>query len=665
MDINMQTVGATGVRTHADKMLPDLSVLSSPEIEIPTLTLQSPVNMESDPLNGISLSGIINQFIHLPQEQDQSEANNIVYHMTPVNNMMQSQQYHNTYNLLQGDVCPPQAEQIQKPFIRIVEQPKSNSLRFRYQCEGRGAGALQGQHSSQERKTYPKIQIVGTNKKAVVVVSCVTHDTDIPRAHPHNLVSPASVGKDGCKRGVCTLHVSSEDMTVEFQHLGIQCVRKKDIEDSLKQRKEIRVDPFKQGFKHIDNASSIDLNAVKLCFQAFLEDPKNPGKFTVPLDPICSSNIFDAKARKELQVMDISDIMSPAEGGKKILIFCEKVAREDIKVRFYDNKGWEGWGEFTPSDVHKQYGIALKTPKYRDGNIKEKTKVFLELFKPSDESVSEPQDFFFYSYDGVGSNFSLISNGNGHDIKHNFTAFNGYKDMKDLKIKQETTDWAQNRLSGVYPGSHGQYTNRSQTGPDPSLLNIQRTSGYNNTPTAGASNNNAFIQQQQQQNYIPNIPNVHQGYPGSIPPSMPQLMNPYTCQQPSPDSQGFANMHLASPQHKQDHQYQVDDEIENVSGKLESFSLSDAIETSLNMQGMHAPQEEPRPRGKRSQQTAALESGSNVVPREMARLGSGQVGAGGGLLDTPDCSGQISGGQPANTGHMSGYLNNCRQINDL
>lgn len=185
--------------------------------------------------------------------------------------------------------------------------------------------------------------------------------------------------------------------------------------------------------------------ALFIYFQAFLEDPKNPGKFTVPLDPICSSNIFDAKARKELQVMDISDIMSPAEGGKKILIFCEKVAREDIKVRFYDNKGWEGWGEFTPSDVHKQYGIALKTPKYRDGNIKEKTKVFLELFKPSDESVSEPQDFFFYSYDGVGSNFSLISNGNGHDIKHNFTAFNGYKDMKDLKIKQETTDWAQNR----------------------------------------------------------------------------------------------------------------------------------------------------------------------------------------------------------------------------
>ena len=52
---------------------------------------------------------------------------------------------------------------------------------------------MSGQSSTQDRKTYPKIQITGTRRKAVVVVSCVTHDTDMPRAHPHNLVSPASV----------------------------------------------------------------------------------------------------------------------------------------------------------------------------------------------------------------------------------------------------------------------------------------------------------------------------------------------------------------------------------------------------------------------------------------------------------------------------------------
>ena len=68
------------------------------------------------------------------------------------------------------------------------------------------------------------------------------------------------------------------------------------------------------------------------------------------------------------------------------------------------------------------------------------------------------------------------------------------------------------RLSGVYPGNHGQYNNRSQTGGDPSMLNIQSTSAYNNTAAGGgggtAGNNNGFIQQQQQ-SYIPNIPNIH------------------------------------------------------------------------------------------------------------------------------------------------------------
>merc|ERR1712073_252838 len=187
-----------------------------------------------------------------------------------------------------------------------------------------------------DKKTFPKIQIVGYKGPAVVVVSCVTHDSDVPKTHPHNLVSPASVGRDGCKKGVCTMNVNNEEMSVEFPHLGIQCVRRRDIADALKQRQEIRVDPFRQGFGHVDSSNSIDLNAVKLCFQVFLENPKTPGKYTVILDPVCSKPIFDAKAKKELQIMDMSDNTAPADGGKKIIILCEKVSKEDIKVRFYD-----------------------------------------------------------------------------------------------------------------------------------------------------------------------------------------------------------------------------------------------------------------------------------------------------------------------------------------
>ena len=137
------------------------------------------------------------------------------------------------------------------------------------------ASVLQGANSTPELKTYPKIKIEGYKGPAVVVVSCVAHEGEKPRAHPHNLVSPAAVGREGCKRGVCTMNVpyvpsQNEDMTVEFQHLGIQCVRKRDIGDALKQREQIRVDPFRQGFDHMNSPQAVDLNAVRLCFQVQL-----------------------------------------------------------------------------------------------------------------------------------------------------------------------------------------------------------------------------------------------------------------------------------------------------------------------------------------------------------------------------------------------------------
>lgn len=114
--------------------------------------------------------------------------------------------------------------------------------RFRYECEGRSAGSIPGVHSTPENKTYPTIEIVGYRGRAVVVVSCVTKDAPY-RPHPHNLV-----GKDGCKKGVCTVEINSDSMCVSFSNLGIQCVKKKDIEEALRVREEIRVDPYKSEY---------------------------------------------------------------------------------------------------------------------------------------------------------------------------------------------------------------------------------------------------------------------------------------------------------------------------------------------------------------------------------------------------------------------------------
>lgn len=73
------------------------------------------------------------------------------------------------------------------------------------------------------------------------------------RAHPHKLV-----GKDICSKGVCTLEINNETMTATFANLGIQCVKKKDIDESLKEREKIRVDPFRSKYS-IAKFSSIAL----------------------------------------------------------------------------------------------------------------------------------------------------------------------------------------------------------------------------------------------------------------------------------------------------------------------------------------------------------------------------------------------------------------------
>ena len=73
---------------------------------------------------------------------------------------------------------------------------------------------LYGETSTTAKKTFPKIkvgsiastlclssafsivgnfQVLGCSGPAMVVVSCVTHDSEPPKAHPHTLISRANV----------------------------------------------------------------------------------------------------------------------------------------------------------------------------------------------------------------------------------------------------------------------------------------------------------------------------------------------------------------------------------------------------------------------------------------------------------------------------------------
>jgi len=46
-----------------------------------------------------------------------------------------------------------------EPSVDITEEPRARGLRFRYKCEGRSAGSLPGEHSTNEQKTFPTIRV--------------------------------------------------------------------------------------------------------------------------------------------------------------------------------------------------------------------------------------------------------------------------------------------------------------------------------------------------------------------------------------------------------------------------------------------------------------------------------------------------------------------------
>ncbi|XP_048456939.1 proto-oncogene c-Rel-like [Rhincodon typus] len=81
-----------------------------------------------------------------------------------------------------------------EPYVEIVEQPKQRGMRFRYKCEGRSAGSIPGEHSTDNNRTYPSIQVANYFGRGRVLVTLVTKMEPF-KPHPHDLV-----GKD-CKDG--------------------------------------------------------------------------------------------------------------------------------------------------------------------------------------------------------------------------------------------------------------------------------------------------------------------------------------------------------------------------------------------------------------------------------------------------------------------------------
>ncbi|XP_063774290.1 proto-oncogene c-Rel [Pseudophryne corroboree] len=273
-----------------------------------------------------------------------------------------------------------------KPYIEIFEQPRQRGMRFRYKCEGRSAGSILGERSTENNRTYPSIQLqnVNYNCKGKVRVSLVTKNEPY-RPHPHDLV-----GKD-CRDGYYETEFGADRRVLCFQNLGIQCVRRKEVKDAIHSRMIRELNPFKVSNDQLLTIEDYDLNVVRLCFQVFLSDAD--GNYTIALAPVVSNPIYDNRAPNtaELRICRVNKNCGSAAGGDEIFLLCDKVQKDDIQVRFFTDK-WEDKGQFGQADVHRQVAIVFKTPAF-PFHITEVTTVKMQLKRPSDQEVSEPMDF--------------------------------------------------------------------------------------------------------------------------------------------------------------------------------------------------------------------------------------------------------------------------------
>uniref|UniRef100_A0A3P8UBA8 V-rel avian reticuloendotheliosis viral oncogene homolog B n=1 Tax=Amphiprion percula TaxID=161767 RepID=A0A3P8UBA8_AMPPE len=286
---------------------------------------------------------------------------------------------------------------LEKPKMVVVEEPKDRGMRFRYECEGRSAGSILGASSTDSNKTQPAIEVL----EVTVTVSLVTKD--LPhRPHPHCLV-----GKD-CPNGsgICKVTFNPHNnRRHSFANLGIQCVRRRELDISLQKRRNQNIDPFQTG--HSKGIEDMDMNSVRLCFQCELEwdDGRKDS-----LSPVVSKPIYDKKATttSQLKICLLNQYRGSCTGKTEIYMLCDKVQKDDIEIIFRRGS-WKANGEFAQTDVHRQIAIVFKTPPYQDQGLSEEVEVNVVLRRVSDQMESEPVTFTYLPHNRGHGLFLLYS----------------------------------------------------------------------------------------------------------------------------------------------------------------------------------------------------------------------------------------------------------------
>lgn len=272
--------------------------------------------------------------------------------------------------------------------VEVIEQP-TEKVRFRYESENRFNRSINSQLSTLETIRYPKIRVNGYVGAIYVVISCVQH-TKPYRQHPHKIYSASVLKKDNSTRGgvLAVKKTVGKSGEVEFQDIGIMYVKRSSMIESLKERRQKNINPFKTSWDHIAAPKDIDLHTVRLCFQVI---GCVNGERTI-LGVAVTNPIFDKKCIGTLKVTRISHQTATAHGGQVVMIFCDKVRRDDIIVRISeenDDKPDAWKAKCKVVEVHHQFGISFVTPPYSNCTTFERVYCTIQLYRPSDGESSE------------------------------------------------------------------------------------------------------------------------------------------------------------------------------------------------------------------------------------------------------------------------------------
>lgn len=251
------------------------------------------------------------------------------------------------------------SDELNEPWVEVHNEPEQITHRFRYKTEERRGGYIKGVHPGS-----PAIKVHNKGSSgAIIKVSCVSaHEPYV--AHPH-----AIVGKS-CDNGICVIQSSgSDDDIIRLDKVAIECCKKKDFQEALCLREQTFTDPFGTGFQY--DFSRISLNCIRLCYEVFLVD--NNQQLTKVLKPVVTQMVFNKKSYLSLEIRRLSKSSARARGEDELFILCDKVDKNDISVRFFAtlNNGteWEGYGNFTPLDVHNGCAVVCKTPTFPSKNL--------------------------------------------------------------------------------------------------------------------------------------------------------------------------------------------------------------------------------------------------------------------------------------------------------